>query len=263
MRWLATLVVAASPALGGTIDDSKGDAAYLAYGATFGEYVVRVTGPNRDGVPLAGSGTMLSPHWVLTAAHVTSDMIAVDVVTPARRHRADRVFAHREYRGDYGWHDIALVHVVDPFAARVYPALSDASERLGAVAAAAGYGMTGSLANGLQTGDGRLRAGTVFLGAIERGVYVCPIRRDAQAGPLPMCIAPGDSGGPLWATAADGSTRLVGVNSYVARTGGGKARYVVGEESGHTRVAIYLDWIAEVCGPLDGGCTLPGCHAGK
>ena len=120
--------------------------------------------------------------------------------------------------------------------------------------------MTGSLANGLQEGDGRLRAGTVFLGAIERGVYVCPIRRTPEAGPLPLCIAPGDSGGPLWATAADGSTRLVGVNSYVARTGGGKARYVVGEESGHTRVALYLDWIAEVAGPLDGGCRLPSCQ---
>lgn len=260
MRWLATFIVAASTASAGTIDESKGDARYLDYGATFSGYVVRVTGPNRDGVPLAGSGTMLSPHWVLTAAHVTHDMVAVDVVTGGDRHRVDRVFAHRDWRpDDYGWHDIALVHVARPFSGRVYPSLSDATERLGSVAAASGYGMTGTLSVGLQAGDQRLRAGTVFLGAVERGVYVCPIRRDSQAGPLPYCIAPGDSGGPLWAAAADGSTRLVGVNSYVARTGG-RARYVVGEESGHTRVALYLDWIAEVAGTLDGGCTMPGCQ---
>jgi hypothetical protein len=260
MRWLAALVVAASPVMAGTIDESVGDARYLEYGATFGEYVVRVTGPTRDGVPLAGSGTMLSPCWVLTAAHVTDEMIAVDVVTLRRRHRVDRVFAHRDYRsGDYGWHDIALLHVAEPFTARVYPALSDATERIGTVAAAAGYGMTGSLSVGLQGGDQRLRAGTVFLGAIERGIYVCPIRRTPDAGPLPLCIAPGDSGGPLWATAADGTTRLVGVHSCVSRTGG-KARYVVGEESGHTRVSLYLDWIAEVAGPLDAACTMPGCQ---
>jgi secreted trypsin-like serine protease len=260
MRWLAALIVAASTASAATIDESKGDTAYLDYGATFGEYVVRVIGPNRDGLPLAGSGTLVAPHWVLTAAHVTSEMIAADVVTATDRHRVDRVFGHRDYAaGDYGWHDIALVHVVRPFTARVYPALSDATERLGSVAAVSGYGMSGSLSVGLLGGDARLRAGTVLLGAIERGVYVCPIRRTPDAGPLPACIAPGDSGGPLWATAADGSTRLVGVNSYVARVGG-KARYVAGEESGHTRVCLYLDWIAEVTGGLDGPCTMPGCH---
>jgi secreted trypsin-like serine protease len=181
-------------------------------------------------------------------------------VTSGDRHRVDRVFAHREWRdAEYGWHDIALVHVERPFSVRAYPALSDATERLGSVAAVSGYGMTGTLAVGLQAGDQRLRAGTVFLGAIERGVYVCPIRRTPDAGPLPACIAPGDSGGPLWATAADGSTRLVGVNSYVARVGG-RARYVVGEESGHTRVALYLDWIAEVTGGLDAPCTMPECQ---
>ena len=85
MRWLATFIVAASTASAATIDESKGDARYLDYGATFSGYVVRVTGPNRDGLPLAGSGTLVSPHWVLTAAHVTSDMVAVEVVTASDR----------------------------------------------------------------------------------------------------------------------------------------------------------------------------------
>jgi secreted trypsin-like serine protease len=261
MRLLATLIaVSALAASAATIDESKGDSRYLDYGATFSGYVVRVVGPSRDGVPLAGSGTLVAPHWVLTAAHVTDDMTAVEVVASAGRRRVDRVFAHRDWRpSHYGWHDIALLHLSQPCILRAYPRLSDATERLGTVAAVSGYGMTGTLSVGLQGGDQRLRAGTVFLGATERGLYVCPIRRTPDAGPLPACIAPGDSGGPLWATAADGSTRLVGVHSFVARVGG-RARYVAGEESGHTRVSLYLDWIAEVTGGLDSQCTMPGCR---
>ena len=259
MRWIAALIVAASTASAATIDESRGDARYLEYGRTFGEYVVRVVGHNREGIPLAGSGTIVAPHWVLTAAHVTHEMTSVEIVVGTERHRVDRVFAHRHWTGEFARDDIALVHVARPFSPSVYPRLSDGTERLGTVAAVAGYGMTGTIQRGITGGDQRLRAGSVLLGVIERDCYVCPIRRDALAGPLPACIAPGDSGGPLWATATDGTTRLCGVNSYVARTGG-KTRYTLGEESGHTRVAKYLGWIHEVAGELDGECTMPGCH---
>lgn len=260
MRLLATLIaVSALAASAATIDDSKGDARYLAYGSTFGDYVVRVVGPNGEGVPLAGSGTLISPHWVLTAAHVPHEMTTVTVVLGGERLACDRVVRHPEWTGVHGWHDLCLVRLAEHREAAVYPRLSDGTERLGSVAAAAGYGMTGSLTAGLRGGDQLLRAGTCVLGSIEHGVYVCPIRRTPDAGPLPSCIAPGDSGGPLWAKAADGSTRLVGVHSFVARVGG-KTRYVLGEESGHTRVALYLDWIRRVTGELDEPCTMPGCR---
>jgi secreted trypsin-like serine protease len=262
MRWIAALIVAASTASAATIDEPKGDARYLEYGRTFAEYVVRVVGKNAEGIPLAGSGTIVAPHWVLTAAHVTHEMVAVEVVIGTERHRVDRVFPHRRWSGEFARDDIALVHVARSFSASVYPQLSDGTERLGSVAAVAGYGMTGTLQRGLTGGDQRLRAGSVMLGVIERDCYVCPIRRDALAGPLPACIAPGDSGGPLWAKAADGTTRIVGVNSYVAREGG-KTRYTLGEESGHTRVAKYLSWIREVAGALDAPCTMPGCQPSR
>ena len=52
---------------------------------------------------------------------------------------------------------------------------------------------------------------------------------------------------------------LVGINSYTAKVGK-DVRSRAGEESGHTRVALYLDWIREVAGELDAPCTLASCQ---
>jgi hypothetical protein len=109
------------------------------------------------------------------------------------------------------------VHVARPFALRYYPPLTDGTEQAGTVCTAVGYGVTGTLDSGWIGGDNLIRAGTQLLTSQERSVWVCQIRRTGT--PLPFCIAPGDSGGPLWARASDGRTVLVGVNSYTAKVG--------------------------------------------
>jgi hypothetical protein len=180
------------------------------------------------------------------------------VLSDAGYHRVDRVFVHRDWADVFAKHDIALVHVVTPFRLAKYPPLTDGTERLGSVVTAAGYGVTGRLSEGYTRGDAEIRAGTMRLTGAEASVYVCEIRRGGS--PLPFCIAPGDSGGPLWGTAADGRTVLIGVNSYTAKIGKAPVRSRVGEESGHTRVSLYREWIAEIAGPLDTPCTLAGCQ---
>lgn len=252
------LFVASSVATAGTIEDTIDDARYLAYGETFAPYTCRVVGVEVAGNQAHASCVLISPHWAITAAHVVHDMTRADVVTADRRHRVDRVFVHHEWTGAYALHDIALVHVAEPFGLERYPPLADGSERLGDVATAAGWGMTGRLSSGLQTGSAGLRAGTQRLTGTEASVWVCKIER--RGTPLPLCIAPGDSGGGLWARAADGSTRLVGVNSCVTRYGGGKPRHADGEESCHTRVALYLGWIQSIAGELDASCILASCQ---
>ena len=242
----------------GTIEDTIPDRRYREYGETFASYTCRLIGRNTAGNPQVGSCTLIAPHWALTAAHVVADMTEVSVLTAAGLHRVDRVFPYREYRGEFAEHDIALVHVSRPFGLAWYPPLTDGSEQPGAVCTAAGYGVTGTLAAGHSRGDNEIRAGTMRLTSAERSVWVCTIRRDGS--PLPFCIAPGDSGGPLWAKASDGRTVLVGVNSYTAKIGKPPVRSQVGEESGHTRVALYLDWIREVAGELDEPCTLAACQ---
>jgi secreted trypsin-like serine protease len=247
-----------SVAWAGTIEDGIPDARYRAYGATFRAYTCRLAGFNTAGNPQSGTCTVISPHWALTAAHVVHDLTWAGVLSDAGYHRVDRIFVHRDYADVFAEHDIALVHVVKPFELAKFPPLTDGTEQLGSVVTAAGYGVTGRLSNGFTTGDSELRAGTMRLTSRERSVYVCEIRRGGS--PLPFCIAPGDSGGGLWGTASDGRTVLIGVNSYTAKLGTGKVRSRVGEESGHTRVELYREWIADIAGPLDTPCNLAGCQ---
>jgi V8-like Glu-specific endopeptidase len=70
---------------------------------------------NTEAQTQLGTCTLLAPHWALTAAHVVADMTECSVMTSEGLHRVDRVFVHKDYTGDHGWHDIALVHVVTPF----------------------------------------------------------------------------------------------------------------------------------------------------
>ena len=259
MRWFLLLAALGTMvAVGGTIEDTIPDARYRAYGEQFAAYTCRLVGRNTDGNPQVGTCTLIAPHWALTAAHVVSDMTEMSVHTAVGGHRVDRVFVYHDYRGAFAEHDIALVHVVRPFELAWYPPLTDGSEQAGAVCTAVGYGVTGPLSTGYTRGDNEIRAGTMRLTSADASVWVCTIRRDGS--PLPFCIAPGDSGGPLWAKARDGRTVLVGVNSYTAKIGKPPVRSQVGEESGHTRVALYLDWIAEVAGKLDEPCNLAACQ---
>ena len=258
MRTLLLIVAMGLAARGGTIDDGIPDARYRAYGKTFADYTCRLVGTSVEGRPQLGTCTLIAPHWALTAAHVVADMARCSVRTRDGEHRIDRIFTPADYTGAFAEHDIALVHVVQPFAVGYYPPLTDGSESLGQVCTACGFGVTGRLSTGYQTGDNELRAGTMRLTTSERSVYVCEIRRGGS--PLPFCIAPGDSGGPLFAKAADGRTVLVGVNSYTAKIGKGPVRSRAGEESGHTRVGMYLEWIREVAGKLDEPCTLASCQ---
>lgn len=256
MRGFLFFLALSSVALAVTIEDTIPDARFREYGETFAHVSGRIicsTGTSRA----TGSCVPISPHWALTAAHVIDQAAAADVITQTGTHATDLRVIHHQWADKYAEHDIALVHVETPMALARYAPLTDGTERLGTVAAAVGYGATGPLSTGYATADGHIRAGTVLLSAIDRSVYVCEIRRSGS--PLPGCIAPGDSGGGLWGTAADGRTVLIGINSFTTKIGKGRVRSQVGEESGHTRVVAYLTWIRHIAGTPE-ACALAGCQ---
>lgn len=260
MRALGLFILCwASSALAGTTDDAIADARYLAYAEGFRPYTARIIGVRTNGDTPAGTCVLIHDRWALTAAHVVEDWTRGIVHSVKGIRRIERIFPHAEYVAwNAGWHDLALVRVAEPFGLDFYPSLSSGQETIGAVVSVAGYGVTGRLSTGHTHGDGALRAGTGRIVRFEAGVIVLPARRGGS--PLPLCIAPGDSGGPLFVQG-----RLAGINSFTMKPQDGtRTASKVGEESAHTRVSLYHDWFHAVMGAeFDATCSVVACDRSR
>lgn len=254
LRGILIFFVTSSLVAAGTIEDTIPDARYREYGETYSPYTRKIVALTSDGKTPTGTCVLVSAHWCLTAAHVVEGGVLVTVEAHDGPRIADRVVIHHDYEPErYAYHDIALVHVSEPFSLPRYPPLCEAGEdSVGSLAAVAGYGVTGPLSSGYDRGDGLLRAGTCLVTGVDGASLICLARRGGS--PLPICIAPGDSGGPLFI-----GGRLAGINSFTRRDGVGKTRSCAGEESGHIRVSLYRGWIRSVAGELDGTCLLTVC----
>lgn len=237
MRWAALIFVLALPAAAGTIEDSVPDSRYVEYGRAFSTYTARFKGTAADGRTHSATAVLIAPRWALTAAHVAEGCDGVTLTYGDRSQSIAEVLVHPEWADKLGYADIALLQADADFGLTFYPPLSDGGE-VGKVASVAGYGVTGPLSFGHMLADGKLRAGTQRVDRIERNCLICDLTRRGSV--LEYGIAPGDSGGPLF---VDG--KLAGINSYTASPRS-YTRSQYGEESGHTRVAMYREWIRGV-----------------
>lgn len=246
MRWAAIIIgLGCVAAAAGTIDDSVPDARYVEYGRSFAKYTAKFRGQAEDGRTHVASAVLVAPRWAITAAHVAAGCTEVTLTYSGDRvGEIQRVIVHPEWAdAGMGRNDIALLEAAADFGLEFYPPLSTGGE-VGKLASVVGYGATGPMSYGHTKVDGLLRAGTQRVDRIERNCLVCDITLRGSS--MEYGIAPGDSGGPLF---VDG--RLAGINSYTASPRS-YTRSQYGEESGHTRVAVYREWIARVA-----GLTLP------
>lgn len=241
-----------SSVLAGTTDDRHPDARYLDYATGFAPYTLRLVAMDPAKRVMTASAVAIAPHYALTAAHVASEIASCTLSSGANVTNVRQVWVHPDWREDnLGVADIAVLRTQEAFGIGYYPPLCDGGERLGGVVSIAGYGITGRLSTGHTHADGRLRAGTNTIERFERAVIVCLAFPGSS--PLEYCIAPGCSGGPLF---LDG--KLAGINSYTSRDAGtGSLRSSTGEESGHTRVSLYREWILGIVGDeLDAAATV-------
>jgi secreted trypsin-like serine protease len=275
----------ASPASAGTILHTVRDQDYLALGGSPAYASVgQIIGTDALG-SFAGSGVLIAPNWVLTAAHVvdsaTSLYFDFDGGSVANRFAAKRWVAYPSWDGNLNkGYDIGLVEFGVDLAtkAKVSPAERYRGvDELGKIGTSVGFGTTGTGVTGWQNvsdfSELEKRAGNNYIDAWLRtpgktsrvflsdfdnpapdGTFVDDGNNFGGADPLPLeySTAPGDSGGGVF---VDGV--LVGIHSFGWGRLDGNPNSDYDDVSGHTRVSAFNDWIDSIISGGGGGKPKP------
>jgi hypothetical protein len=224
---------------GGTRDPSVPDSKYLEYGAQH-KCVVPIYGECGCGSgkyhEFAASAVVISPRWVVTAAHVVKDRLSFKVKVKEKEFVLKRVVINKNFQEDgLGRYDIALGESEEDMDLDFYPKLYRDKGESGRIASICGYGVTGTFGTGANISDGKKRAGSNRVERCEGHVLVCSAGRRKTN--MDFLISHGDSGGGLF---IDG--KLAGINSFVSATDG-KPDSNYGDESSHTRMSLFADWV--------------------
>jgi len=226
----------------GTRDPDIADQRYLEYGKKF-KSVVRFRSLGKEKEKHYASAVVIKPHWVLTAAHAVANTTEPTVLMNDDKdaYPIAYILPHQsfEFNAPTNQHDIALGYSEKDFGLEFYTPLYANTDEVSKLATLAGCGLHGTFETGHVFGDTQRRAGSNYIERVQDSVLICnPSRnRSDNKSVLEFFIAPGDSGGGLFI-----GNELAGIHSFVmARGRSPNSKY--GEESGHTRVSLYVDWV--------------------
>ena len=232
---ILALVLAVTPASAIVIRHDRDDARYVELGRQF---------PAAAAVLPDGMGVLVSPSWVLTAAHVGSSVAkrSPRVEVGGKQYEVVRVVVHPDWR-EMGPHDLALLELGRPVEGVTPAALYDRDDEQGQVVTFVGRGDTGTGKTGPTAADGKLRGATNVVVSADADWLLFSFDEGAQATELEGVSGPGDSGGPALVV-RDGRTYTLGVSVFGDGQGKGPGRY--GAREGYTRVSTHRPWIESV-----------------
>lgn len=226
--------------MAGTINPDEPDIKYLQLAEEdLLDCVAPLVSKIDSSITSLSSCVIIKPRYALTAAHIfflQKDRDNFYVRTGDEYVKVDKVVCHKFFEFEKrGFYDIAVIKLSKDIKLKKYPVFYTKKQEVNMKAIICGFGYTGTFDTGSTFSDAKKRAGFNKIDSIKHQTLVC----SPSASKLEFLIAHGDSGGALFI-----DNKLAGINSYVYTTDG-NPNSSWDDQSGHTRLVLFLDWIKE------------------
>jgi len=226
--------------LAGTRDPEVPDEKYVEYAKDF-HCIGKLCGLTSDKKMYCASAVAIKPRWIITAAHVVLNSKKCTLKINDKEITISKIVTHEKFNENkFGEYDIALGKCDSNIELKFYPELYNKEDEVDKICCMSGFGLHGTFNTGAKKSDNLKRAGSNFIDKIDRHLLICSPSISKKKTSLEFLIASGDSGGGLFI-----DNKLAGINSCVLSDQGSAPDSSYGDESGHTRISIFKEWIIE------------------